>query len=123
MCQTLRAEGFDIEVRARTGLVLDAYFSGTKIAWLLDNVPGSRERARNGELAFGTVDTWLLWKLSGGRLHVNDVSNASRTLIYNIQEQQWDDSLLSRLDIPRQLLPEVKPWRPVYGETDSFPLR
>ncbi len=91
----LRAEGFDIEVRARTGLVLDAYFSGTKIAWLLDNVPGSRERARNGELAFGTVDTWLLWKLSGGRLHVTDVSNASRTLIYNIHEQQWDDTLLS----------------------------
>src|SRR5258707_5810424 len=83
MCQTLRAEGFDIEVRARTGLVLDAYFSGTKIAWLLDNIPGSRERARNGELAFGTVDTWLLWKLSGGRLHVTDVSNANRTLSDN----------------------------------------
>jgi len=122
MCQTLRAEGFDIEVRARTGLVLDAYFSGTKIAWLLDNVPGSRERARNGELAFGTVDTWLLWKLSGGRLHVTDVSNASRTLIYNIHEQQWDDTLLRRLDIPRELLPEVKPSSAVYGETDPIHL-
>lgn len=118
MCQRLKVEGFEAEVRARTGLVLDAYFSGTKIAWLLDNVPGSRERARNGELAFGTVDTWLLWKLSGGKLHITDVSNASRTLIYNIHKRDWDDVLLKRLDIPRELLPEVKPSSAVYGETD-----
>src|SRR5581483_67385 len=87
-------------------------------AWILNNVPGARARAEAGELAFGTVDTWLLWNLSGGRLHVTDVSNASRTLIYNIHERRWDETLLRRFDIPRELLPEVKPSSAVYGEAD-----
>ncbi len=118
MCEHLKAEGFATDIKARTGLVVDAYFSGTKIAWILDHVPGSRERARNGELAFGTVDTWLLWNLSGGKLHLTDVSNASRTMLYNIHTQAWDDVMLQRLNIPRELLPEVRPSSAVYGETD-----
>src|SRR5512134_3891972 len=94
VCDRLRAEGLEPTVRERTGLVLDAYFSGTKIAWLLDHVPGARRKAEAGELAFGTVDTWLAWKLSAGGAHVTDVSNASRTLLYNIHSGQWDDELL-----------------------------
>jgi len=117
-CEQLKAEGFVADIKARTGLVVDAYFSGTKIAWILDHVPGSRERARNGELAFGTVDTWLLWNLSGGRLHITDVSNASRTMLYNIHTQAWDDVMLQRLNVPRELLPEVRPSSAIYGETD-----
>jgi glycerol kinase len=93
----------------RTGLLLDAYFSGTKLAWLLDNVPGARERAKRGELAFGTVDTWLIWQLSGGRSHVTDVSNASRTLLFNIHTLDWDDELLALLDVPRAVLPGILP--------------
>ncbi len=118
MCDRLRAQGHTDEIRSRTGLVIDAYFSGTKIAWLLDHVPGARERAARGELAFGTVDTWIIWNLTGGRVHVTDVSNASRTLIYNIHTHAWDDHLLRLLNIPRELLPEVKPSSAVYGETD-----
>ncbi|PJF36069.1 MAG: glycerol kinase [Candidatus Thermofonsia Clade 1 bacterium] len=118
-CEQLRAEGFAALVRAKTGLVLDAYFSGTKVEWLLDNVPGARERAANGELAFGTVDTWLLWNLSGGRIHATDVSNASRTMLYNIHTGDWDDELLARLNIPRALLPKVLPSSALYGETDA----
>lgn len=118
-CDQLRAEGLAEDIRSRTGLVIDAYFSGTKVKWLLDNIPGSRERARNGELAFGTVDTWLMWNLTGGRLHVTDVSNASRTLLYNIHSRDWDDTLLTRFDIPRLLLPEAKPSSAIYGETDA----
>ncbi len=118
-CQRLKAEGHTDDIRNRTGLVIDAYFSGTKIAWILDHVPGSRERAHNGELAFGTVDTWLLWNLSGGKLHVTDVSNASRTLLYNIHTQAWDDTMLQRLNVPRELLPAVKPSSAVYGESDA----
>jgi glycerol kinase len=118
MCERLKADGYADDIRSRTGLVVDAYFSGTKVAWILDHVSGSRERARNGELAFGTVDTWLLWNLSGGNLHVTDVSNASRTLLFNIHTQTWDDEMLRRLDIPRELLPEVRPSSAVYGETD-----
>ena len=91
MCDALKAEGFDQVIREKTGLVTDAYFSGTKVAWLLDNVPGARRRAEAGELAFGTVDSWLMWNLSGGALHVTDVSNASRTLLYNIYTCDWDD--------------------------------
>ncbi|MEP7285755.1 MAG: glycerol kinase GlpK [Chloroflexota bacterium] len=118
MCESLKAEGYTDDFRARTGLVIDAYFSGTKAAWILDHVPGSRERAQRGELAFGTVDTWLLWNLSGGKLHITDVSNASRTLLYNIHMHDWDDTILKRLDIPRELLPTVKPSSALYGETD-----
>ncbi|WP_119069353.1 glycerol kinase GlpK [Aggregatilinea lenta] len=117
MCDALRAEGFDAVIRAKTGLVTDAYFSGTKVAWLLDNVPGTRPRAERGELAFGTVDTWLLWNLSGGALHVTDPTNASRTLLYNIYKGDWDDEILAHLNIPRSLLPEVRPSSAVYGES------
>jgi glycerol kinase len=119
MCDALRAEGFDTVIRAKTGLVTDAYFSGTKVAWLLDNVPGARPRAERGELAFGTVDTWLLWNLSGGALHVTDPTNASRTLLYNIYKGDWDDEILEHLNIPRSLLPEVRPSSAVYGESVS----
>jgi glycerol kinase len=118
-CAQLRAEGFAETVRAKTGLVLDPYFSGTKVAWLLDNVPNARQRAADGELAFGTVDAWLLWNLSGGKIHATDVSNASRTLLYNIHSQTWDDELLARLNIPRALLPNVLPSSAHYGETDA----
>jgi glycerol kinase len=108
-CDALRQAGHEATIAARTGLVLDAYFSGTKLAWLLDNVAGARERAKRGELAFGTVDSWLAWQLSGGRAHVTDVSNASRTLLFNIHTLQWDDELLALLDIPRAVLPRVVP--------------
>ncbi len=118
-CDRLRAEGAEDLVRERTGLVLDAYFSGTKVAWILDNVPGTRARAEAGKLAFGTVDAWLLWNLSSGRLHVTDASNASRTLLFNIQTGQWDDELLRLLRIPRSLLPEVRSSSEVYGEVST----
>jgi glycerol kinase len=106
-CARLRAEGFEPEVARRTGLTLDPYFSGTKLAWLLDHVPGARVRAEQGELAFGTVDSWLVWKLSGGRHHVTDVSNASRTLLLNLQSGDWDERMLALLRIPRACLPTV----------------
>lgn len=106
-CDTLRAEGWLDKVQAKTGLLLDPYFSGTKLAWLLDNVPGVRGRAEKGELAFGTIDSWLIWNLTGGTSHVTDATNASRTLLFNIETQGWDDEILSRLNIPRSLLPEV----------------
>ncbi len=118
VCERLKAEGFAAEVRARTGLVVDAYFSGTKVAWILDHVPGSRERARKGELAFGTVDTWLLWNLSGGMIHATDVSNASRTMLYNIHTLDWDDVMLRRLNVPREILPKVLASSAYYGESD-----
>jgi glycerol kinase len=117
-CRQLRDEGFDKVIREKTGLVTDPYFSGTKVHWILENVEGVRTRAEAGELAFGTVDTWLIWKLSGGRLHVTDVSNASRTLLYNIHEQKWDEDILARFNVPASLLPEVKPSSMVYGTTD-----
>ncbi|MBN1965384.1 MAG: glycerol kinase GlpK [Anaerolineae bacterium] len=119
-CDQLKAEGFDQTIRAHTGLVTDAYFSGTKVAWLLDHVPGARARAEAGELAFGTIDSWLLWKLSGGKLHVTDVTNASRTLLYNIHTGDWDNDILARFAIPRSLLPEVRPSSQVYGETVPY---
>ncbi|NDJ85991.1 MAG: glycerol kinase GlpK [Chloroflexi bacterium] len=118
MCRDLQAEGFDTVIRKRTGLVTDAYFSGTKVAWLLENVPGIRKRAEHGKLAFGTIDSWLIWKLTEGRLHITDVTNASRTMLYNIYEHQWDDTILEHLKIPRSLLPEVRPSSEVYGETN-----
>ena len=119
MCDELKRRGHEAIFRARTGLVLDPYFSGTKLAWVLDNVPGARARAEAGELAFGTVDTWLAWKLTGGRLHVTDVSNASRTLLFDIRRNAWDEELLRILGIPPSLLPEVRPSSHRYGETDA----
>ncbi len=106
-CDALRQDGHEPLFAARTGLLLDAYFSGTKLAWLLDNVPGARERARRGELAFGTIDSWLVWQLSGGATHATDVTNASRTLLFDIHKLRWDEELLAILDIPRAVLPEV----------------
>jgi len=117
VCDRLRGQGAEELVRSRTGLVLDAYFSGTKIAWILDHVEGARGRAERGELAFGTVDSWLAWKLSAGALHITDASNASRTLLFNIHEQAWDDELLALLDVPRAMLPEVRDSSEVYGES------
>ena len=105
-------------IRQKTGLVPDAYFSGSKIKWLLDNVPGARRRAAAGKLLFGTIDTWLIWKLTGGRVHVTDYTNASRTMLFNIHTLEWDKELLELLDIPASLLPEVKPSSCVYGKTD-----
>ncbi len=119
LCEELRTAGHEAEFSARTGLLLDPYFSGTKLRWLLDNIPGARERAQRGELAFGTIDSWLVWQLSGGRLHVTDASNASRTLLYNIHQGDWDDTLLALLDIPRDVLPQVRNSSEHYGDTDS----
>ena len=116
LCADLRARGFTAEIRAKTGLVVDAYFSGTKLKWLLDQVPGARVQAEQGELAFGTVDSWLIWQLTQGAVHATDVSNAARTLLFNVHTNQWDDELLAALDIPRSLLPEVKPSSAWYGE-------
>ena len=106
-CDALRAAGHEAMLAAKTGLVLDAYFSGTKLKWLLDHVPGARARAARGELAFGTIDTWLVWKLTNGAAHVTDASNASRTLLYDIHTGTWDDELLALFDIPREVLPRV----------------
>jgi glycerol kinase len=116
-CDQLKAEGYDHMIREKTGLVTDAYFSGTKVWWILENVPGVRQRAEAGELAFGTVDTWLMWNLTGGKLHITDVSNASRTMLYNIYTNDWDNEILEKLNIPRALLPEVWPSSAMYGET------
>ena len=118
VCDELKSRGLEETFRRRTGLVLDPYFSGTKLKWLLDNTEGLRDRAEAGELAFGTVDSWLVWKLTGGRAHVTDYSNASRTLLYNIHDLCWDEELLLILDIPPSLLPEVVPSAGVCGETD-----
>jgi len=114
-CDALRARGVEDLVRARTGLLLDPYFSGTKLAWLLDHVSGARARAERGELAFGTVDTWLLWRLTGGRVHATDPSNASRTLLFDIHARRWDDELLRLFGIPRAVLPEVRASSGVFG--------
>jgi glycerol kinase len=119
-CDELKTAGLANIIRERTGLVIDAYFSATKLKWILDNVAGAREKADRGELAFGTIDTWLAWKLSGGELHITDVSNASRTLLLNIHTGEWDNDLLELFTIPRSLLPEVKPSSKIYGVTGSF---
>lgn len=119
ICEELIAKGFDKEIRARTGLVTDAYFSGTKVKWILENVPGVREKAERGEVLFGTIDTFLMWRLSKGRVHVTDLSNASRTLLYNIYQGDWDDVILRELGIPRAMLPTVLPSSGVFGETDA----
>ncbi|HEX9001140.1 MAG TPA: glycerol kinase GlpK [Blastocatellia bacterium] len=118
MCEKLKKEKFDRIIRNKTGLVTDAYFSGTKVAWILDNVRGARKRAAAGELAFGTVDSWLIHRLSGGKAHVTDVSNASRTMLYNIRKQQWDNDILKKLNISASLLPEVRSSSEIYAETD-----
>ena len=115
LCQKLKSH--EVMVQQKTGLLLDPYFSGTKIKWILDNVPGARARANKGELAFGTIDSFLLWKLTGGKVHATDITNASRTLIYNIVKQQWDDELLAMLDIPRVMLPEVRDNSCLFGTT------
>ncbi|HEX4991674.1 MAG TPA: glycerol kinase GlpK, partial [Rubrobacteraceae bacterium] len=117
-CDELKERGLEETFRNKTGLVIDAYFSGTKVKWLLDNVEGLRERAQNGDIAFGTIDSWLVWKLTGGQAHITDYSNASRTLMYNIYDLEWDEEILEILDVPTEVLPEVKPSSFVYGETD-----
>ena len=119
ICDRLKREGLEELFRSKTGLVVDAYFSGTKIAHLLETVPGLRARAKNGEILFGTIDTFLIWRLTGGRVHATDYSNASRTLIFNIHTLDWDDELLRILDIPRAMLPEARRSSEVYGETDA----
>ena len=118
-CDELKNLGMAEFFRSKTGLVLDAYFSATKLRWLLDNVNGARERAEKGELLFGTVDSWIIWKLTGGKVHVTDYSNASRTMLFNIHTLKWDEEILRILKIPQQILPEVKPSSYVYGYTDS----
>lgn len=117
-CARLKREGAEDAVSARTGLLLDPYFSGTKIAWILDHVPGARARAERGELAFGTVDSWLLWKLTGGKVHATDATNASRTMLFNIHSGTWDDDLLRMLNVPRAMMPEVKDCAADFGTTD-----
>lgn len=117
-CDELRAKGFDKVIREKTGLILDAYFSGTKIKWILDNVPGAREEAEKGNLIFGNVDTWLIWNLTKGKVHVTDYTNASRTMLFNIYDLKWDEDILKALNIPKSMLPEVKASSCLYGYTD-----
>ena len=119
ICDELKTRGWEKYIRENTGLVLDAYFSGTKVKWILDNVEGARKKADNGELLFGTIDTWLIWNLTRGKLHVTDYSNASRTMLYNIKKLKWDKKILKELDIPDSMLPDVKPSSAVYGDTDA----
>ena len=114
----LVARGYEKTIREKTGLVPDAYFSGSKIKWILDNVPGARQKAENGQLLFGTIDTWLIWNLTGGKVHVTDFTNASRTMLYNIHSLCWDAQLLEMLDIPAAMLPQVKPSSCIYGQTE-----
>ena len=115
-CAELRAQGHEALIQSRTGLLIDAYFSGTKLKWLLDNVPGARAQAERGELAFGTIDSWLIWQLTGGAVHATDVSNASRTMLFNVRTNRWDDELLGLLDIPASLMPVVKPSSAHFGD-------
>lgn len=114
-CDSLKAEGYSEKIREKTGLLIDAYFSATKLKWILDHVPGAREKAEAGKLLFGTIETWLIWKLTEGRVHVTDYSNASRTMMFNINTLDWDDEILNLLDIPRCMLPEPKPSSCIYG--------
>ncbi|MCF6409895.1 glycerol kinase GlpK [Pseudalkalibacillus salsuginis] len=117
ICEELKGKGYNDTFREKTGLLIDAYFSGTKVKWILDNVEGAREKAEAGDLLFGTIDSWLIWKLTGGQAHVTDYSNASRTLLFNIHELKWDEELLDILEVPKSMLPEVKPSSEVYGHT------
>jgi len=118
-CDSLKASGFDRLIREKTGLVVDAYFSGTKVRWILENVAGAREKAERGELLFGTIDTWLVWNMTGGKVFATDYSNASRTMLFNIHSLEWDKEILREMNIPIQMLPEVKPSSCVYGNTDA----
>ena len=118
-CDELRGEGLTETIRSKTGLVIDPYFSGTKIHWILEHVPGAREQAERGELLFGTGETWLIWKLTGGKVHVTDYSNASRTMLFNINSLQWDSEILEKLQIPASMLPEAKPSSCIYGSSDA----
>lgn len=120
ICEQLKSAGPNDTFRKKTGLLIDPYFSGTKVKWILDHVPGSRARAEKGELLFGTIDTWLIWKLSGGKLHVTDYSNASRTLMFNIHDLCWDEELLKLLDVPKVMLPEVRSSSEIYGTTVPY---
>lgn len=119
-CDELKKKGFDKVIKEKTGLILDPYYSGTKIKWILDHVEGAREQAQRGELLFGTIDTWLIWNLTKGKVHVTDYTNASRTMLFNIHALKWDDELLQELNIPKSMLPEVKTSSEVYGETDEL---
>jgi glycerol kinase len=119
LCAQLRQQGLANTIQSKTGLLVDAYFSGTKLKWILDHVPGARQQAANGELAFGTVDSWLIWQLTQGAVHATDVSNASRTMLFNVHTNQWDDELLKALDIPASLLPAVKPSSALFGEVHA----
>jgi len=119
ICDELKAKGLTEKIREKTGLVIDAYFSGTKVKWILDNVEGAREKAEKGELLFGNVDTWLIWNLTGGKVHVTDYSNASRTMLFNIHTLDWDDEILQELDIPRAMLPKPMPSSHIYGYTTN----
>ncbi|MFQ9894461.1 MAG: FGGY family carbohydrate kinase, partial [Emergencia sp.] len=118
-CDQLIEQGLTEKIKEKTGLLIDAYFSATKLRWILENVEGAREKAEEGRLLFGTIETWLIWKMTGGRVHVTDYSNASRTMMFNINTLQWDDEILDILDIPRNMLPEPRPSSQIYGETDG----
>ena len=120
IAERLIKDGYKDLIHEKTGLVVDSYFSATKIKWILDHVPGAREKAANGDLLFGTIDTWLLWNLTGGRVHATDVTNASRTMLFNIHTRQWDQDILQLLDIPSQMLPAVRSNSEVYGYTGDY---
>src|SRR5271156_1252349 len=120
ICDKMKRDGLEGTIQKKTGLVIDAYFSGTKVQWILDNVKGARADAEKGKLAFGTVDSWLIWKLTGGKVHVTDPSNASRTMLYNIKKGEWDDELLEILKVPRSVLPSVAKSSEVYGNSQDF---
>ena len=118
-CDQLKEKGLTEKFRQKTGLMIDAYFSGTKVKWILDNIPGAREKAEAGDLLFGTVETWLIWKLTKGRVHVTDYSNAARTMLFNINTLEWDDEILEELGIPKSMLPQARPSSEVYGMADE----
>ena len=119
ICDDLKKKGLEESIKSKTGLMIDAYFSATKVKWILDNIEGAREKAENGDLLFGTIDTWLIWNLTRGKVHVTDYSNAARTMLYNIKELKWDEDILKELEIPLCMLPEVKPSSEIYGYTDE----
>jgi glycerol kinase len=118
-CDMLKKNGYSEKIKLKTGLIIDAYFSGSKIRWILDHIPDAKKKAAEGKLAFGTIDSWLIWKLTNGRVHATDMTNASRTMLFNIRNQQWDDELLQIFDIPKSMLPEVRESSEIYGETDE----
>ncbi|MGL5749929.1 MAG: FGGY family carbohydrate kinase, partial [Paraclostridium sp.] len=119
ICDELKSKNLEETIKLKTGLIIDAYFSATKVKWILDHVEGAREKAQNGDLLFGTIDTWLIWNLTRGKVHVTDYSNAARTMLYNIKDLKWDEDILKELNIPLSMLPQVKPSSEVYGYTDG----